>query len=100
MKDFLVKYNLPKRVEVYLHKSKEGGFVVEFNDLPGCFTQVENLSQLRENVTDAILTYFDVSRAKAHKLIYVPETNIKMDEKATKFSINSVQTRFDLFVAA
>jgi predicted RNase H-like HicB family nuclease len=100
MKNFLEKYHLPKKVEVTLNKAKEGGFVVEFNNLPGCFTQVEDLSQLRENITDAILTYFDVPRTKANKLIYVPETKVKQDEKTANPFIHQAQTRFDLFVAA
>ena len=67
MKTATEKYHLPKRVEVLLSKAKEGGFVVEFPDLPGCFTQVEDLSHLHENVTDAILTYYDVPRKEARK---------------------------------
>lgn len=67
MNNLLTKYNLPKRVEVDLHKAKEGGYVVKFPGLPGCYTQVEDLSKLHENVTDAILTYFDVPRKEANK---------------------------------
>lgn len=99
MKDLLAKYHLPKKIEVVLHKSKEGGFVVEFNDLPGCFTQVKDLSGLREGVTDAILTYFDVPRAKANKLIYVPKTSVVSDTAIDKSPVFA-QTRFDLFVVA
>lgn len=91
MKDLLEKYNLPKKVKIQIDKAKEGGFVVEFPDLPGCFTQVEDLSQLNDNVTDAVLTYFDVPRKESYKIIYVPET---------KPSIQSVPERFDLFVSA
>lgn len=102
MKNLLAKYNLPKRVEVGLHKAKEGGYVVEFPNLPGCYTQVENLSELYENVTDAILTYFDVPRSQAHKVAYIPETKhtIKASVAQTQSRISSTQASFDLFVAA
>lgn len=100
MKDLLVKYHLPKRVEVILHKAKEGGFVVEFADLPGCFTQVDHLSQLHENVTDAILTYFDVPRKEANKMVYIPETHETDQAVINRSNITSAQTKFDLFVAA
>lgn len=100
MKDILAKYNLPKKVSVKLSKVKEGGFVVEFPQLPGCFSQVDDLSELHANVTDAVLTYFDVPRSKASKAIYVPETKVTLLEKKTVFARFMERTRFDLFVAA
>lgn len=100
MKDNLAKYNLPKKVEVKLSKAKEGGFVVEFLQLPGCFTQVEDLSKLHENVTDAVLTYFDVPRSKASKAIYVPETKVTLPKDKAISTRPLEQTKFDLFVAA
>lgn len=95
MQDLLEKYNLPKKVKILLQKAKEGGYVVEFPDLPGCFTQVENLSKLHENITDAVLTYFDVPRKEASKMVYIPE----MKNTASPLPILS-PTKFDLFVAA
>lgn len=100
MKNLLKKYHLPKRVEVILHKAKEGGFVVEFAELPGCFTQVKDLSQLHENVTDAILTYFDVPRKEASKMAYIPETPVVTQAVINRPRIAPAQTKFDLFVAA
>lgn len=100
MKNQLVKYHLPKRVEVILHKAKEGGFVVEFPNLPGCFTQVKDLSQLHEFVTDAILTYFDVSRREASKMAYIPEIPARTQIAISRPHIDPAQTKFDLFVAA
>lgn len=100
MKSLLVKYNLPKRVEITLHKAKEGGYVVEFPNLDGCFTQVENLSQLDENVTDAVLTYFDVPRSKSHKVIYIPETKVVVRKKTIRHPILSAPEKFDLFISA
>lgn len=100
MKNLLVKYHLPKRVEIVLHKAKEGGFVVEFAELPGCFTQVKDLSQLHENVTDAVLTYFDVPRKEAGKMVYIPETHEAAQVVINRSRFTSAQTKFDLFVAA
>lgn len=100
MKNLLRKYHLPKRVEVIPHKAKEGGFVIEFPELPGCFTQVEDLFRLHENVTDAVLTYFDVSRKEASKVVYIPETPVRTQTGIRKPHITSAQTKFDLFVAA
>lgn len=102
MKDLLAKYHLPKRVEVGLHKAKEGGYVVEFPGLPGCYTQVEDLSKLHENVTDAILTYFDVPRRIASKVVYIQETKHIAKIAITKPSslLRPAPTNFDLFLAA
>lgn len=94
MKNISQKYHLPKRVEVSLHKAKEGGYVVEFPDLPGCFTQIEDLSKLHENVTDAILTYFDVPRRNASKVAYIQETKHITNIRP------AAPTNFDLFFAA
>ena len=99
MKDLLSKYHLPKKVEVILNKSTEGGFVVEFPKLPGCFTQIDDFSELNENVTDAILTYFDVARHEAQKAVYLPETKVIKKEKSRP-EFNTVQANYDLFVAA
>lgn len=93
MRDLLEKYHLPKKVEIVLHKTEKGGLVVEFPTLDGCFTQVEDLSELDENVTDAVLTYFDVPRSESHKMIYVPETKIAIRKKVTP-------EKFDLFISA
>ncbi len=90
--DLFKKYNLPKKVEIILQKAKEGGFVVEFPELPGCFTQVKDLSELETQVSDAILTYFDVPRSDSNKVVYLRETK--------RLSSAPVQTKFDLFVAA
>lgn len=100
MRDNLAKYNLPKKVKVKLSKSKEGGFVVEFPQLPGCFTQIEDLSELHENVTDAVLTYFDVPRSKVNKAIYIPETKVSLPKDKAIPTRSLEQTKFDLFVAA
>lgn len=93
MKDLSERYQLPKKVQVAFKKVKEGGFIVEFPDLPGCFTQAEDLSSLDEQVTDAILTYFDVPRKEAYKVVYIPENKYPIQSRP-------LPTNFDLFLAA
>lgn len=93
-----IKYNLPRKIEVIVQRAKEGGFVVEFPTLPGCFTQASNLSELDQRVTDAILTYFDIPRKDANKIAYLPEEKM-VKEKSSLSKIN-LETNFDLFLAA
>lgn len=98
MKTMLVKYNLPKKIEVVVHKAKEGGFVVEFPNLQGCFTQADNLFELDQQVTDAVLTYFDVPRKDANQIAYLPEE--KIVKKESLLPRTNLETNFDLFLAA
>lgn len=58
---------LPTELNIVVHIEKDGGFWAEFPDLPGCYTQGDNLAELSNQVQDAILTYFDVPREKAEK---------------------------------
>lgn len=94
--DILQKYNLPKKVEVSLSEAREGGFVVEFPKLPGCYTQASSLVELDSQVTDAVLTYFDVPRSEAKKLAYLPETKIV----SSKPKVSLSEAQFDLYIAA
>ena len=98
MKSALIKYNLPKKIEIVVHQVKEGGFVVEFPSLQGCFTQASNLFELDQQVTDAVLTYFDVPRKDASQIAYLPEEkNVKSKSLLPKINL---ETNFDLFLAA
>lgn len=58
----------PQSVKIKVHIESDGGFWAEFPDLPGCFTQGDNLSQLTEQVQDALLTYYDYSKEEAVKI--------------------------------
>jgi len=58
----LVHYQsqLPNSIQVKIGKSKDGGFWIEILNLPGCFTQVDNIEQLFVMVNDAVYTYFEI----------------------------------------
>lgn len=89
MIDFEVikKFNLPLSIKVCLKVTKEGYFFAEFPDFPGCNTEATNFSELVKNVTDVVLTYFDVPRTEAEKfniLYYPPGVLTKKDEPIDK----------------
>lgn len=72
------KYNLPDKILVTIHRSKKG-FTAVLPEYPGCITYAENMSELVENVNDALLTYLDVPRKEALKadFLYSPKTEVK-----------------------
>src|SRR4030042_2097894 len=73
-KNIVEKYKLPKRVLVKIQRVPEGGFYATFPEIPGCHTQAASVVQLADNITDAILTYFDVPRKEIDEtLLYIPE---------------------------
>jgi len=72
--DIVKKYNLPTKVLVRVQRTPEGGFYATLPDLPGCHTQADTTAELNENITDAVLTYFDVPKEEiAEDVIYVSE---------------------------
>jgi predicted RNase H-like HicB family nuclease len=42
------------KIQVIVHKAKEGGFWAEVPAIPGCATQGETLDELKANVLEAI----------------------------------------------
>lgn len=74
LRSLLEKYNLPEEVQVIIQRSPKGGFYAKLADYPGCFTVAETPYELLQNITDAILTYFEVPRKEALRLniIYSP----------------------------
>lgn len=73
-KKFLKKYKLPEGVLVRIKRTSKGLLYAQLPEYPGCFTLAENPIQLIQNVTDAILTYFEVPRKEALKcnITYMP----------------------------
>ena len=53
---------IPDFLNVYIKKSKDGGYWVEVKNLPGCFTQVNNGKELFRMVNDAISTYYEIPK--------------------------------------
>lgn len=49
-------------LKVVVHKAEEGGYWAEVPALPGCFTQAETLSQLRERARESIEAYLDLDQ--------------------------------------
>lgn len=74
IKPLLKKYNLPEEVVVVIKRNPNGMLYAKLPDYPGCFTMAENPIKLIQNVTDAILTYFEVPRKDALKcnITYMP----------------------------
>lgn len=74
LKSLLDKYKLPETVQVEISRNEKGGFFAKLVDYPGCFTVADSPLELIQNVTDAILTYFEVSREDALKcnILYGP----------------------------
>ncbi len=90
--DIKEKYKLPNYIYVKIHKSKQG-FTAVLPDYPGCMTYAENISELVENVNDALLTYLDVPRKDALKADFLYSPNpVKKQEK--KIRIKEVLNKF------
>ena len=73
-RDLQKRYHLPQSIRVILKKTPEGGYYAKLPDYPGCMTEADNLGELIANVTDAVLTYFDVPREETSKVnaVYMP----------------------------
>lgn len=74
LKSLLDKYKLPETVQVEISRNEKGGFFAKLVDYPGCFTVADSPLELIKNVTDAILTYFEVPREDSLKsnVLYGP----------------------------
>lgn len=73
----------PAKISVTIHRSEDGGFWAEINDLDGCATQGETLSELLEMINDCVYTYFDVPKKYLSFMpSYLPSVDL-----ARKFNI-------------
>jgi len=72
--ELMKKYKLPQNIKVTVKVTNEGIFFASFPDYPGCITEAKDMLDLISNITDVILTYFDVPRKEAQKLscFYLP----------------------------
>ena len=66
-KEIFLKYNLPNSVKVLYKRNEKGVIFAKLPEYPGCMTLAHNVIELIENITDAILTYFEVPREIAVK---------------------------------
>mgnify|MGYP000002164980 CR=1 FL=1 len=55
--------------EFVFHKEKGGGMWIESKKYPGLIASGETYKELREAIFDSILTYFDVPRATAKRML-------------------------------
>jgi len=93
MKEIIKKYNLPERIEVRIIKDEEKYFV-ELPEYDGLFTEADSVGEIFENITDAILTYFDVPRDAARQIgaVYVPsDKSPKKSKVPPKINLNLYQ---------
>ena len=50
-------------VTVHVYRAEKGGFWAEMPEYPGCYTQVETMDELEENVREAVRCYIDAGYA-------------------------------------
>lgn len=49
------------KLKIVIHKAEEGGYWAEVPALPGCFTQGENLQEIKTNIREAIELYIEAA---------------------------------------
>lgn len=52
-------YTDTMKVKAIVHEAEEGGFWAEVPALPGCVTQAETLSDLEENIREAVEAWLE-----------------------------------------
>ncbi len=71
---------LPDKIAVEFHKSKDGGYWAEIKNLPGCITQANSGQELFEMVNDAVYTYYDVpEKYFPYIQTYLPPEDIRKE---------------------
>jgi predicted RNase H-like HicB family nuclease len=55
-------------LKVLIHKAEEGGFWAEVPSLPGCFSQGDNLNDMKLNVKEAIEGWLQVGEDDIEKI--------------------------------
>jgi predicted RNase H-like HicB family nuclease len=50
----------PDTLNIYVRRSKDGGFYAAITSFPGCFTEADTLSELIGMVNDVVYTYFEI----------------------------------------
>lgn len=78
-----LKGKFPDELDIKIKASKDGGYIVMVENLPGCMTQAKNGKELFEMVNDAVYTYLDVP------LQYIPfvPAFFPAEETRKKFNI-------------
>jgi predicted RNase H-like HicB family nuclease len=63
---------------VVIHEEPDGGFWAEVPALPGCYSRIETIPELMENVREAVSGVLEVLRVQGRE----PEANIQILELA------------------
>ena len=106
--ELMKKYKLPRYIKVVVKVTREGSFFAYLPDYPGCLTEANDIIELIKNVTDAILTYFNVPKKVAEKLnlmYFPPELNTQKKEPIDRLvdaqkkgqEYDNVAVRFNYF---
>ena len=56
----------PNKFTIEIHKSKEGGFWLKIKEMPGCYSQGEDLKDLFRMLENAIEIYLGIDLNKKH----------------------------------
>jgi predicted RNase H-like HicB family nuclease len=63
---------------VVIHQDPEGGFWGEVPALPGCYSQGETISELKDNIREAIAGVLEVMKEQGRE----PDSNIQILDAA------------------
>ncbi len=63
---------------VVIHQDPEGGFWGEVPALPGCYSQGETISELKDNIREAIAGVLEVMKEQGRE----PDSNIQIMDVA------------------
>lgn len=83
--EVLIAYHskMPDNLDVKIQESKDGGYWVKIENVPGCITQTDNGDELFAMVNDAVYTFFEIPKE------YIPymKTYLPPEETRKKFGI-------------
>lgn len=57
------------KIDVIIHKAKEGGYWAEIPALPGCLTQAETMKELKKNINEAVEGWLRVHEKQGIKRV-------------------------------
>lgn len=82
----------PKEIGVYVHRSRDGGFVAEISDFSGCVTEGDTLSELIEMINDAMRTMLEIPK-KYISFMPVYLLPLKMAQRFNMFPVKNTKEK-------
>jgi len=73
-----MKRKMPMKLQVIIHKAKEGGYWAEVPSVPGCATQAETIEELLKNVREAVEACLSVD---------IKSVRLKKDDQVMEIAI-------------